>query len=177
MLSCQKSSNLSFKALTVELESSNLEHIFIIKFLAKGPTFTNFGTAGQLPAAVKLSKSSNLTFKALTVELESPNLEHCFIIEFLAIGPTFNKILTAEQLLSCQKSSNLTMKAPTVKLESPNLEYSFIIEFLAINSNLVTKLNLRPPTKILDQPQLQLNLQLQPSLTQLSSCLFIYLLI
>ena len=49
-------------ALTVELESQNLEHSFIIEFLAMEPTFNIFGTAGQLPAAVKLSKKLTFNF-------------------------------------------------------------------------------------------------------------------
>jgi len=46
----------TFKALRVELESPNLEHSFLLQFLAMMPSLKFFGTAGQLSAAVKLSK-------------------------------------------------------------------------------------------------------------------------
>jgi len=46
----------TFKALRVELESPNLEHSFLLQILAMVPSLKNFGTAGQLSAAVKLSK-------------------------------------------------------------------------------------------------------------------------
>ena len=52
----------TFKALRVELESSNLEHSFLLEFLAMVPTFKNVGTAGQLSAAVKLSKKLKFNF-------------------------------------------------------------------------------------------------------------------
>ena len=67
----------TFKALTVKLESPNLEPSFLLQFLAMVPTFKIFGTA------VKLSKKVNITFKALRVEIESPNLEHSFILQML----------------------------------------------------------------------------------------------